>query len=152
MADLFDGNRSITLDVEYKVDYQTLQKANLSTADIFFLTMIIGCRQNQKITPSTPAGPKFNTLEFSPVQKDLVYGIILNQDDMDLDKLANDEIIAQIWRTFISYAQGGMQWLRSHTFADNLNEQGAIELEPELVLLKLNEFLQTENDDKIAPF
>ncbi|AXX65404.1 MAG: hypothetical protein J6584_00095 [Lactobacillus sp.] len=152
MADLFDGKRNLVLGAEYNTDYQTLQKAHLELNDSFFLAVMIGYRNQQKIPSNIRRGLEFNSLAFSPVQKELLYGLILSWKNMDLQTMVDNESINQIYEKLIAYANGGLQWLRGNIFPDYLDADGAIVADPSTILLKLNEMIAEEVSSNKAPF
>ncbi|MCO6540717.1 MAG: hypothetical protein J6573_00225 [Lactobacillus sp.] len=149
MADLFDGKRNISLDTSYNMDYEAMNAANLGIANIFFLALIIGKRNNTKIAVNDHKGKEFRPSYFTPLQKDLIYGLVLNlTGSIPVD----DKEITNIYDELIAYANGGIQWMRNNVFFDCLNDNSAINIESQEIIVRLNQMIYDELNPQQSPF
>lgn len=153
MANLFDGGIDIRLDDRYDKDYTVLTSPkDLALSDIYFMCLILGYKNTQAVASTNTNGKEFRASYFSSLQRDLIYGFVLNLQDVKPEDLTDAEKTMTIYHKLTAYANGGIQWLRDHVFTGMLDENGAIDADPDVVIAQLNGMLHDELDPSAAPF
>lgn len=154
MADLFNGKSHVGLDEQYNRDYECLTsgKNELKIADVYFICLIMGYRNNAKIISKNQKGKEFRPSYFTSLQRNLLCGLILNLPGITPEDIVDDTKINLIFENLTEYANGGLQWIREHVFGDVLNDRGEIDVDSETVIVRLNEMIHDEINPEKAPF
>lgn len=154
MTSLFSGEKDIKTDSRYVDDYVALTQKdlNMTTGDVYFLSLIIGYRNDMQVPSEDAKGKEFRPSYFSPLQQDLLYGFALNLPDISVEDMTDDKQSKRIYSEFSTYANGGIEWLRAHVFADQLSPGGAINADVKIVIERLNQMIQDQLSPEVAPF
>lgn len=153
MDSLFDGKWDIKTASRYRVDYDTLTKdGNLKTADIYFLCLILGYLNGEKVASQDAGGKEFRPSYFNSLQKSLLYGFVLNLPEVNVEDMTDGKKIMSIYGEVSAYANGGIEWLRREIFSDQLSNDGEIEAEPVTVIERLSQMIHDQLDPETTPF
>ena len=145
--------RILTLfKLKYLKNSLNIQKLNhLQLLEI--LTKVFMLLEAQaKIISKNQKGKEFRPSYFTSLQRNLLYGLVLNLPDVAPEDIVDDSKINSIFEKLTEYANGGLQWIRDHIFGNVLNEKGEIDVDSETVIIRLNEMIHDEINPEKAPF
>ncbi|WP_054680627.1 hypothetical protein [Lacticaseibacillus sharpeae] len=154
LDNLFDGKVDVKTDSRYQDDYISLTQnaIGMKTADVYFLSLIIGYRNGMSVPAQDSKGKEFRPSYFTSLQKNLLYGFILNLPDVNIEDMTDGGQIMRIFAECTSYSNGGIEWLRANVFSDQLSESGSINADAEVIIERLNQMIHDQLNPEVAPF